>query len=128
MNAPYCQHVHINCRELKPMVEFWIKGLGARLEEYRKFGVLDGAALDFNSGQTKLYLREQPCERQDQAAPRSGVDHVGMMVPDLDKALADLTALPGVTLAREPFMSKDLRCAFINGPEGISIELMQKTT
>jgi hypothetical protein len=54
------------------------------------------------------------------------VDHIGMAVPDLDKALAELTALPGVTLAKAPFMSKDARCAFINGPEGISIELVQE--
>jgi len=109
------------------MVDFWVKGFGAKLEEFRKFGELEGAVLDINSGRTKLYLRELQCERQDKAAPRSGVDHIGMLVPDLDTALAALTALPGVVLAKEPFMSQDMRCAFINGPEGISIEVMEST-
>ena len=126
MSAPFCQHIHISCCNLAAMVDFWAKGFGAKLEEYRKFGELEGAVLDIYSDRTKLYLRELPCERQDKTAPRSGVDHIGMVVPDLDKALAELTALPGVTLAKEPFMSKNMRCAFINGPDGISIEVMQE--
>ena len=127
MTAPFCQHIHISCCDIKAMVDFWVKGFGAKLEEFRKFGELEGAVLDINSGRTKLYLRELQCERQDKAAPRSGVDHIGMLVPDLDTALAALTALPGVVLAKEPFMSQDMRCAFINGPEGISIEVMEST-
>ena len=126
MSVPFCHHIHINCCDLKTMVDFWVKGFGAKLEEFRKFGELEGAVLDINSSRAKLYLREQQCERQDKTAPRSGVDHLGMAVPDMDKALAELTALPGVTLAKEPFMSKSNRCAFINGPEGISIELVQE--
>jgi hypothetical protein len=125
MSAPFCQHIHIACCDIKAMVDFWVKGFDAKLEEFRNFGTLEGAVLDINSGRTKLYLREQPCERQDKAAARSGVDHIGMVVPDLDKALAELMALPGVTLAKEPFLSKDMRCAFISGPEGISIEVME---
>jgi catechol 2,3-dioxygenase-like lactoylglutathione lyase family enzyme len=127
MGAPFCQHIHVSCCDIKTMVDFWVKGFDARLEEFRKFGALEGAVLDINSGRTKLYLREQQCERQDKASTRSGVDHIGMVVPDLDKSLAELTALPGVALAKEPFMSKDMRCAFINGPEGISIEVMETT-
>jgi len=125
MNVPFCQHIHLACCDIKAMADFWVKGFGAKLEEFRKFGALEGAVLDINSGRTKLYLREQPCERQDKAAARSGVDHIGMAVPDLDASLAELTALPGVALAKEPFMSKDMRCAFINGPEGISVEVME---
>ena len=127
MSPPFCQHIHISCCDIKAMVDFWVKGFDAKLEEFRKFGALEGAVLDINSGLTKLYLREQQCERQDKAAARSGVDHIGMVVPDLDKSLAELVALPGVTLAKEPFMSKEMRCAFINGPEGMSIEVMEAT-
>ena len=125
MNAPYCQHIHVNCSDLKAMIDFWVKGFSARMEEFRKFGTLEGAVLDIGAGQAKLYLREQPCERQDATAPRSGVDHLGMLVPNLDKALAELTALPGVVLAKAPYMSKDMRCAFVNGPDGISVEVME---
>ena len=127
MSAPFCQHIHISCCNLKGMVDFWVKGFGATLVKFRKFGELEGATLDINTGLTKLNLRELQCERQDQAtSPRSGVDHICMMVPDLDKYLAELTAMPDVSLAKEPFMSEDKRCAFINGPDGIYIELMQE--
>ena len=125
MSVPFCQHIHISCCDIKAMVDFWVKGFDAKLEEFRKFGAREGAVLDINSGRTKLYLREQQCERQDKAAMRSGVDHIGMVVPDLDKSLAELMALPDVALAQEPFMSTYMRCAFINGPEGISIEVME---
>ena len=129
MGAPFCQHIHIACFDVKTMADFWVKGFGAKLDRFRKFGEREGATLDINTGQTKLNLVEIKGERQDKAAsPRSGVEHICMMVPDLDKYLADLTAMPDVTIAREPFMSGDMRCAFINGPDGIYIELAQEST
>ena len=57
MTAPFCQHIHISCCDIKVMVDFWVKGFGAKLEEFRKFEELEGAVLDINSGRTKLYLR-----------------------------------------------------------------------
>ena len=123
MIAPVCHHVHFLCNDLEGMIEFWVKGFGAVFGEYRKFGAADGATLDIGMG-AKLFLKVVPCERQDSGPDRSGAEHLGMLVPDLDAALARLTALPGVS-AKPPFMSGPMRCAFVRGPEGVLVEVMQ---
>ena len=126
MKAPFCQHMHLFCKELEPMIAFWVNGFGATMEGYRKFGPADGAVLDLHAS-VKLYLKVVDCLPADATTARAGVDHLGMIVENLDAALATLTALPGVTLSREPFMSGTLRCAFVAGPEGIQVEVMEQT-
>ena len=123
MSASFCQHIHILCTDIKTMVAFWVDGFGATLDEYRKFGPLDGAILDLNAN-VKLYLKVAPCTPPDPNTPHSGVEHIGMMTEKLDDALAHLTSLPGVRVTKEPFMSGTLRCAYITGPEGVLVEVM----
>ena len=126
MNVPFCQHIHLFCPDLNAMTDFWVKGFGGKVEEFRKFGAHEGAALNINSA-TKLYLSEVQGEQQDKASLSSRVDHLGMEVADLDKALAVLLAIPGVTLTREPFvLPRNRRAAFVSGPGGISIAVLQK--
>lgn len=58
--------------------------------------------------------------------PYQGLDHFGFAVPDLDAAVAALKA-KGVEFTLEPKqMRPDLRIAFLRGPQGISIELLQR--
>jgi catechol 2,3-dioxygenase-like lactoylglutathione lyase family enzyme len=58
--------------------------------------------------------------------PRQGLDHFGFAVPDLDAAAAALKA-KGVEFTLEPKQARPgLRIAFIRGPQGISIELLQR--
>ena len=118
------QHAHLYCADLGPMIDFWVKGFGATFEEFRQFGENKGAVLNLQST-AKLYLKEVPCQRQDGAAAYAGVDHLGLNVENLDASLKHLQSLPGVELAREPFLSKAARCAFIKGPEGILVEIME---
>ena len=55
-----------------------------------------------------------------------GLDHMGFRVDNLDKTLEELKA-KGVTLNAGPGVTgSGLKYAFINGPEGIRIELIEK--
>src|SRR3954451_17001649 len=58
--------------------------------------------------------------------PYYGLEHFGFTVPDLDKAVAELRA-KGADVAIGP-LTRDAGTylAFIRGPEGIMVELVQK--
>lgn len=125
MKKPYCQHVHVVCKDLQPMIDFWVNCLGATLEEFRKFGGADGAALNMGST-TKLYIKVMPCEPQVSPTIHAGTEHLGFLVESLDEAMALAKTFPGGKVVREPFMSGSLRCAFITGPENVLVEIMEE--
>lgn len=107
------------------MIDFWVNGLGATFVEYRQFGDAAGAVLDCNS-ETKLYLKELPCTPQPQPAIHAGTEHLAMLVDNLDALLAHIRTLPGCRVSKEPFTAGGFHCAFITGPEGVLVEVMEK--
>lgn len=126
MHTPCCQHIHLICNDLEAMIAFWSKGFGATFIRRRQFAGAEGAIMDINLT-AKLYLKSVPCERADAAPVKAGLEHLGMQVPDVDKTIEALGAMPDVSVIRGPFMSETMRCYFIKGPEGILVEVMQQT-
>jgi lactoylglutathione lyase len=58
--------------------------------------------------------------------PYQGLDHFGLAVKDIDDAAAALKA-KGVTFTTEPTTIRPgVRICFIRGPQGISIELLER--
>lgn len=116
--------MHLLCRDLQGQIDFWSKAFGATFVEMRSFGGADGAVMDLNSV-TKLYFKVVDCEPQGSGAPRAGTEHLGLVVENLDETIAIVKSLPGGKLTKEPFISGSRRCAFVSGPEGVLIEIMQ---
>lgn len=57
--------------------------------------------------------------------PHYGLEHIGLTVDDVDAACAELKA-KGAEIAIGPLTrSAGLRLAFVRGPEGIMVELVQ---
>jgi catechol 2,3-dioxygenase-like lactoylglutathione lyase family enzyme len=60
--------------------------------------------------------------------PYPGLDHFGLTVKDIDAAAAELKA-KGITFTTEPTTIRPgVRICFIRGPQGISIELLERDT
>jgi catechol 2,3-dioxygenase-like lactoylglutathione lyase family enzyme len=60
------------------------------------------------------------------ATPYRGLDHFGLTVTGIDDIAADLKA-KGVEFTREPTTVRPgTRVCFIRGPEGVSIELLER--
>lgn len=58
--------------------------------------------------------------------PHQGLDHFGLTVKDIDAVAAELNA-KGVTFTTEPTTIRPgVRICFIRGPQGISIELLER--
>jgi catechol 2,3-dioxygenase-like lactoylglutathione lyase family enzyme len=58
--------------------------------------------------------------------PYQGLDHFGLTVKDIDAVAAEIRA-KGVEFTREPAnIRPGVRICFIRGPQGISIELLER--
>jgi lactoylglutathione lyase len=58
--------------------------------------------------------------------PYQGLDHFGLTVKDIDMVAAEIKA-KGVEFTREPTTIRPgVRICFIRGPQGISIELLER--
>lgn len=121
MKACPCHHVHLFCTDLDATLAFWQEGFGIPLVRRRQFGQDRGAELDL--GGILLSVVQRSKDGRDLGAMLSGLDHLGMLVEDVDAAIARLTALPGVRVTREPFMSENYRCAFVAGPDNVQVEI-----
>ncbi|MBI5263004.1 MAG: VOC family protein [Bradyrhizobium sp.] len=58
--------------------------------------------------------------------PHEGLDHIGLTVKDIDAVAAEIRA-KGVEFTREPTTIRPgVRVCFIRGPQGISVELLER--
>ena len=125
-DAPTLAHIHIYCTELEPMLAFWIEAFDARLALRRKFGNDEGA--EMHIGAIPLYVQQTKV-----AAGKAHIvsyDHIALRVGDVEAALQKAAAAPGATLDRgiQPSIQPSsgvAHTAFVRGPEGIRVELIQ---
>ena len=119
-------HIHVICKDLEGMINFFTDALGATLVARKKFGTADGASLDLQGTTVNLRVaREDEKMVGDASQGRYGYDHLGLQVDDVDAAYRDLKNR-GYSFFMEPKDIPDLRIAFFRGPEDITIELVQK--
>jgi catechol 2,3-dioxygenase-like lactoylglutathione lyase family enzyme len=118
-------HVHLICKDLEGMINFFVDALGASLIGLKKFGTADGASLDLQGTTINLRVAREAEKMVGDASQASfGYDHLGLQVDDVDAAYQDLTNR-GFSFFMEPKDIPDLRIAFFRGPEDITIELVQ---
>ena len=118
-------HVHLICKDLEGMINFFTNALGATLVARQKFGTADGASLNLQGTTVNLRVaREDEVMVGDASQARFGYDHLGLQVDDVDAAFQDLKA-KGFSFFIEPKDIPNLRVAFFRGPEDITIELVQ---
>jgi catechol 2,3-dioxygenase-like lactoylglutathione lyase family enzyme len=116
-------HIHIVCRDLNRMIDFFQTDLGARLETRLQFGDRDGARLNLDDIRINLRVPHE----HEAGDPHSslGYHHIGLAVDDLDRAYARLSE-KGYEFTTPPKDSPHGRISFFQGPEGIVVEMMQK--
>ena len=119
-------HLHLICKDLEGMIDFFTEALGATLVARKKFGTADGASLDLQGTTVNLRVARQDEKMVGDASQAGfGYDHLGLQVEDVDAAYQDLKKR-GFSFFMEPKDIPDLRIAFFKGPEDITIELVQE--
>jgi catechol 2,3-dioxygenase-like lactoylglutathione lyase family enzyme len=121
-------HLHLICKDLEAMIDFFSGALGATLLARKKFGTADGASLDLQGTTINLRVaREDEDIAGDASRTAFGYDHLGLQVDDVDAAYRDLKKR-GFSFFMEPKDIPNLRIAFFKGPEDITIELVQENS
>jgi len=125
-------HVHLRSRDPETMARFFETMFGAEVTR----GVYPPGTLYPGQMRVSMKLGGQkvliaPTHPHDEmtpapAFPYYGLEHIGLTVDDVDAACQELRA-KGAEVAIGP-LTRDpgTRLAFIRGPEGIMVELVQK--
>lgn len=109
-------HIHLHSPDAAATLDWYEMAFGGERAKFK--GVLP--ALKY--GQVWLIVQGSKKE----LAPTKGraMDHLGWNFPDLDAAAKELKA-KGVKFSLDPRPYKNIKIAFIDGPDGVRIELVE---
>ena len=119
-------HIHLRSPNPEKTAQWYERMFGAEVLRTTQQGK---PRIDLKLGGANIFIA--PVETGDgvNAAPTTpyrGLDHFGLSVSGIDAIAADLKA-KGVEFTREPTTVRPgTRVCFIRGPEGVSIELLDR--
>jgi catechol 2,3-dioxygenase-like lactoylglutathione lyase family enzyme len=121
-----CDHVHLRSADARAAADFYVDRFGA-VEQFQR--MVDGMLrVGLDLGGLTVFI-DQVAEGTPATppAPFIGIEHICLAVRGLDAAAAELRA-KGVTFVVEPReLRPGLRFAFIEGPDRVRIELVDRT-
>jgi catechol 2,3-dioxygenase-like lactoylglutathione lyase family enzyme len=119
-------HIHLRSPDPEATAAWFERMLGARVIRTMQQGK---PRIDLKLGGAMIFIA--PVAPGDgvnapPATPYQGLDHFGLTVKDIDAVAAEIKA-KGVEFTREPTTIRPgVRICFIRGPQGISIELLER--
>ncbi len=118
-------HLHVYCRDLEPCLAFMTEGLKGKLIKKRLMMGCPGAEIQFDG--VVIFLRAVGDAWKAPDLTAGGYNHIGFFVDDLDKTLAEVTAMPGVRLDGEAFIANNTRrCQYVVGPDELYVEFVEE--
>jgi catechol 2,3-dioxygenase-like lactoylglutathione lyase family enzyme len=119
-------HVHLRTSEPEAMAQWFESMLGAEVIRSMQQGK---PRIDLKLGGANIFIAPVAPSDGVNAAPVTpyrGLDHFGLTVSGIDAVAAELKK-KGVEFTREPTTVRPgVRICFIRGPEGVSIELLDR--
>ena len=119
-------HVHIMCGDVEKSVKYFEDVFGGKVESRGELRGFPMIRMDVKGVFVNLMGTDPKAMALEAGKGSRGLDHFGFNVKGLEKTVEDLkkkgakiSAGPGVTPA-------GVRFAFIDGPEGIRIELVER--
>ena len=119
-------HVHLRSPDPEATAQWFERVLGAEVIRSMQQGK---PRIDLKLGGANVFI--MPVAPDDPVnpppvTPYQGLDHFGLAVKDIDAVAAEIKA-KGVEFTREPTTIRPgVRICFIRGPQGISIELLER--
>jgi lactoylglutathione lyase len=125
---PACtwDHVHLRSPDPEATAQWFERLLGAQVIRTTQQGQ---PRIDLKLGGANIFIA--PVKSGDgvnapPVTPYQGLDHFGLAVRDIDAVVADLKS-KGVQFTMEPNNPRPgIRICFMRGPQGISIELLDR--
>jgi len=120
-------HIHLRTTDPEAMAQWFENMLGAEVIRTMQQGK---PRIDLKVGGANIFIAPVAAGEAVNGAPATpyrGLDHFGLSVSGIDAIAADLKA-KGVEFTREPTTVRPgVRVCFIRAPEGVSIELLDRT-
>ena len=120
-------HIHLRSPNPEKTAQWYERMFGAEVLRTTQQGK---PRIDLKVGGANVFIIEVLPDGKTNPPPRSpyqGLDHFGLSVSNIDAVAADLKA-KGVEFTREPeTVRPGVRICFLRGPEGVSIELLERT-
>jgi len=120
-------HIHLRSPDPEATAQWFEKMLGAEVIRTMQQGM---PRIDLKLGGANIFIA--PVKAGDgvntpPTTPYQGLDHFGLVVTGIDAVASELKA-KGVEFTREPTTVRPgTRVCFIRGPQGVSIELLDRT-
>jgi catechol 2,3-dioxygenase-like lactoylglutathione lyase family enzyme len=119
-------HLHLRSADPEAAARFYVEALGAT--HLGSSLVQDALRVVVDLSGLRLFIEQVPPTTPSAPTPPFlGLEHLAVAVDDLDQVAATLRH-HGVGFVREPASSRPgVRIAFIQGPDGVLIEIVQRT-
>ena len=120
-------HIHLFSRAPEATAAFYEKMFAAQVTRSMPGGKL---RIDMKLGGANIFILDvsgDPKAVDGPAHPHQGLDHFGLEVKGIDVVVADLKAKGAVFTRGPETIRPGTRIAFLTGPEGVSIELLERT-
>ena len=119
-------HVHIRTPDAEAMAKWFERMLGAQVIRSTQAGK---PRIDLKLGGANIFIAPVAAGDGVNAAPTTpyqGLDHFGLSVSGIDAIAAELKA-KGAEFSQEPCVPRPgIKTCFLRGPQGISIELLER--
>jgi lactoylglutathione lyase len=119
-------HIHLRSPNPEATAAWFERMLGAEVIRSTQQGK---PRIDLKLGGANIFIAPVASGDGVNAAPTTpyqGLDHFGLMVKDIDTVAAEIKA-KGVEFTKEPTTIRPgVRICFIRGPQGISVELLER--
>lgn len=128
MNLLRCDHIHLIAADVEETVQWYCRVLDAQITFEGTFRGSKVYYLDI-AGMTFVVfgrLENDAAPLPGTLAPKSGVDHFGFSVGDLDQVIGELRSLNVDILEGPLTVRPGLRIAYMAGPDQIRIELCER--
>jgi lactoylglutathione lyase len=119
-------HIHLRTPDQEATAQWFERIFGA---EVIRSAAMGKPRIDIKLGGANIFLAEvKPGDGVNPAptTPYQGLDHFGLKVSGIDAIAADLKK-KGVEFTKEPHSPRPgIKICFVRGPQGISIELLDR--
>jgi catechol 2,3-dioxygenase-like lactoylglutathione lyase family enzyme len=128
MNKLTFDHIHLFTRDPEATAAFYERMFGAEVIRSMQEGK---PRIDLKLGGANIFILDVSGNSKAGAGPahpHQGLDHFGLQVRNIDAVCAELKS-KGAVFSREPVTIRPgTRIAFVTGPDGVSIELLERTS
>jgi catechol 2,3-dioxygenase-like lactoylglutathione lyase family enzyme len=119
------EHIHLFSTDAEVAGKFYAEAFGIKTKMSKTWQGLPRC--DMKLGELTVLISTVKGDLQETAGDRNaqlGINHFGFRVDDMDEACTDLKA-KGVVFTQEPVDFKGGKVAFIEGPDRVSIEIVE---